>query len=48
MSLVEKLFGNHSEREIKHIMPLVDKVLSYDEQFSAFTDEQLKEKNNET
>ena len=47
MNIFTKLFGTHSEREIKHIMPLIDKVLSYDEQYSSFTDEQLKEKTNE-
>lgn len=26
MSIVEKLFGTHSEREIKRIMPLVEKI----------------------
>ena len=26
MSIVEKLFGNHSDKELKRIYPLVDKI----------------------
>ena len=42
MSLITKLFGTHSEREIKKIMPLAEKVMSYDELYSSMTDEELK------
>ncbi len=42
--LLEKLFGTYSERELKKIQPLVDKVLSYEEEYKALTDSQLKEK----
>lgn len=42
MSIITKIFGTHSEREIKKIMPVVEKVMSYDEQYSAMSDEKLK------
>ena len=38
MNIFRKLFGTHSDREIKLIMPLVDKVMSYEEEFSKLTD----------
>ena len=47
MSIFEKVFGTRSEREIKKIQPLVDKVLSYDEEYSKLSDEELKAKTNE-
>ena len=47
MSLLEKIFGNYSEREIKRIRPLVDKVLSLEEEYAALSDEQLKNKTGE-
>ncbi len=42
MSLFTKIFGTHSDREIKSIMPVVEKVMSYDEQYSSMSDEELK------
>lgn len=44
MSLVEKIFGTFSDKELKKIRPIADKVLSLDEAMSALTDEQLKGK----
>ena len=29
MGLLRKMFGSYSERELKRIMPIVDKVLSF-------------------
>ena len=43
-SLAEKIFGTHSDREIKLIMPMVNKVLSLKDEFSRLSDEQLKNK----
>ena len=43
-SLIEKMIGSYSDREIKRIKPLVDKVLSYDEEYGKLTDEELKAK----
>ncbi len=42
MSLFEKVFGTHSERELKRIDPIIKKILSYDEQMTAMSDEELK------
>ena len=42
MGLLNKIFGTHSEREIKKIMPVVEKVMSLDEQYSKLSDEELK------
>ena len=47
MSLITKLFGTHSERELKRIQPLVDKVLSYDEAMQALSDDELRAKTKE-
>jgi preprotein translocase subunit SecA len=44
MGLINKLFGTRSERELKKIYPLVDKIEALDSQYSALTDEQLKAK----
>ncbi len=46
MSFLTKIFGTHSDREIKNIMPIVEKVMSYDEEYSALSDEQLKNNTN--
>ena len=44
MSLAQKLFGTHSEHELKRIMPIVNKVESYHDAMGQHTDEQLKGK----
>lgn len=43
-SLFEKLFGTYSDRELKKITPLVDKIESLDGEMQKLTDQQLKEK----
>ena len=47
MGFLKKLFGDYSSKEIKRIRPKVDKVLSYDEEYSKLTDAELKAKTNE-
>ena len=47
MSLVTKIFGTHSQRELKRIMPLVDRIESLRPEMQALTDEQLKAKTEE-
>ncbi|MEE1198328.1 MAG: preprotein translocase subunit SecA [Acutalibacteraceae bacterium] len=47
MGLLSKLFGNYSEKELKRIYPIQQKVLSYDEYCASLTDEQLKAKTDE-
>ena len=47
MGLITKLFGTHSERELKKITPIADRVMALDEEYSKLTDEQLREKTDE-
>ena len=47
MGLMQKLFGTHSEHELKRIYPIVDKVESYRDAMGALSDEQLKGKTKE-
>ncbi|MBR2422205.1 MAG: preprotein translocase subunit SecA [Oscillospiraceae bacterium] len=44
MGLFDKLFGTRSQREIKRIQPLVDKVLSLEDEYRNLSDEALKAK----
>lgn len=44
MPFLEKVFGSYSGRELKKITPILNKVLALEEEYSAFTDEQLKAK----
>ena len=44
MGLVEKVFGTHSDRELKRIMPLVDKIEGMRDSMMALSDEQLRGK----
>ncbi len=41
MGLFEKVFGTYSEREIKRILPLVDKIENYAESFGKLSDTEL-------
>ena len=43
MSALTKFFGTHSERELKRIYPLADKVESYREAMTSLSDEELKD-----
>ena len=47
MGLLKKLFGTTSEREVKAISPIVDKIEALDAEYSALTDEQLQAKTQE-
>ncbi|MBO6133970.1 MAG: preprotein translocase subunit SecA [Lachnospiraceae bacterium] len=47
MSLLEKIFGTHSERELKRIQPLVDSILSKRDEMMALSDEDLKARTKE-
>ncbi len=44
MGIITKLFGTRSQREIKRIMPTVEKILALEEEYKALTEEQLKGK----
>src|SRR5574344_237579 len=47
MKIIDKLFGTHSERELKLIMPIVEKVESYRDSMMALSDEELRNKTKE-
>ena len=47
MNFIEKVFGTHSDRELKRIKPLVDKVEALRPTMQALTDEQLRAKTQE-
>ena len=47
MNIVEKIFGTHSERELKRILPLVDKIEALRPTMQALTDEELRGKTQE-
>ena len=42
MNLFEKIFGTHSQRELKLIQPTVDKILSLQSTMAAMSEEELK------
>ncbi len=44
MSLASKIFGTHSEREIKRITPLVDKIEALEPEYEALSDGELAAK----
>ena len=47
MSVVQKIFGTHSEREIKRISGLVDRIEGMRPQMMEMTDEQMRDKTKE-
>ena len=47
MSVFEKIFGTYSEKEVKRLIPLVDKIESLAGEMKSKTDEQLAEKTTE-
>ena len=47
MSLFEKIFGTHSEREIKIVKPLLEKINKLEESVSSLSDEALRAKTEE-
>lgn len=42
--IVDKIFGTHSDREVKLVMPYVDKIMSLRDEYVGLTDEELKHK----
>ena len=47
MGLMEKIFGTYSDRELKKIEPLVNKVMSLEGEMEKLSDAELKEKTEE-
>ncbi len=44
MGLISKIFGTHSQRELKKIQPTVDAILALEDSYRALSDEQLRGK----
>ncbi len=47
MGIIQKLFGTHSEHELKRIYPIVDKIEALRPSMQALTDEELRAKTDE-
>ena len=47
MKIVEKIFGTHSERELKRIYPIVDKIEAMRDEMMALSDDRLRGKTQE-
>ncbi|MDE6980978.1 MAG: DEAD/DEAH box helicase, partial [Lachnospiraceae bacterium] len=47
MNAIQRLFGTHSERELKRIYPIVDKIESYRDSYMELKDEELRDKTKE-
>ena len=43
MSIIEKLFGTRSDREVKKLLPTVDRIEALGEEYAALSDEALRE-----
>ncbi len=42
MGFLEKIFGSYSQKELKRINPIVDKVIALEDKFKAMSDSELK------
>ena len=47
MGLFTKLFGTHSDRELKQLKPIVDKIEALESEYKSLSDIQLKAKTEE-
>lgn len=47
MNVFAKIFGTHSEREVKLILPIVDKIEALESEYEKLSDEELKNKTEE-
>ena len=47
MGFLEKIFGTHSERELKLVMPIVDKIEALESEYEALSDAELENKTKE-
>ena len=47
MGIIEKIFGTHSENELKRIYPIVDRIEAMEPEIKALSDEELKGKTRE-
>ncbi|MDR0978463.1 MAG: preprotein translocase subunit SecA, partial [Lachnospiraceae bacterium] len=44
MGIINKIFGSYSEKEVKRVMPIVEKINALEPEISKLTDKQLQEK----
>ena len=47
MGLIQKIFGTHSENELKRIYPIVDAIEALEPEMQKLSDQELKEKTKE-
>ena len=47
MGIFDKLFGSYTERELKKIYPLADKIAAMEDEYASKTDEELRAKTDE-
>ncbi|MGN1205413.1 MAG: preprotein translocase subunit SecA [Eubacterium sp.] len=47
MGIISKFVGTHSEREVKRVLPIVDKIESLEPEFEKLSDEELRDKTRE-
>ncbi|MBO5174975.1 MAG: preprotein translocase subunit SecA [Eubacterium sp.] len=47
MGILSKFVGTHSEREVKRVLPIVDKIESLEPDFEKLSDEELRDKTRE-
>lgn len=48
MGLIQKIFGTYSQRELKSIYPIADKIEALEDEYRQLTDEQLQAKTPES
>ena len=44
MNIIQKIFGTHSQNELKRVYPIADAVMALDEDMQKLSDEDLKAK----
>ena len=47
MGFLKKIFGTHSDHELKRLYPIADKIEAMSDEYAALTDEQLRAKPDE-
>ena len=47
MGFLTKLFGSHSDHELKRLYPIADKIEALSDAYAAMTDEELRAKTDE-
>ena len=47
MGIFDKLFGSHSDREVKRLLPMVDQIEALGDSYAALSDEELRAKTGE-